>query len=95
MKLSPYQVLIRPVITEDSTRIATLREPQYSFLVNVQANKIAIARAIEEAFNVRVKSVNTLRQRGKPKRMRGHLGRRPECKKAFVTLEEGNTIDLY
>lgn len=95
MKLSPYQILIRPMITEDSTAIAALAKPQYTFLVATGANKIEIARAVEEVFDVRVKSVNTLRQFGKPKRMRGRSGRRGDYKKAFVTLEEGQTIALY
>jgi large subunit ribosomal protein L23 len=95
MKLSPYQILIRPVITEDSTMLATLTEPQYVFRVATAANKIEIARAVETAFGVRVKRVNTIRQAGKVRRMRRTVGRRPDYKKAFVTLEAGQTIDLY
>ncbi len=95
MSPSPYITLIRPIITEDSMSNATLREPQYTFRVAIKANKIEIARAVEEAFGVRVKSVNTLRQSGKPKRMRGRSGLRPDYKKAFVTLQEGQTIDLF
>ena len=95
MTASPYTILVRPVITEDSMRLASLEEPQYVFLVNPRANKIEIARAIEEAFGVRVRGVNTLRQRGKVKRLRRTSGRRPNRKKAFVTLEAGQTIDLF
>ena len=93
--VSPYTTLVRPIITEDSMANASLREPQYTFRVAIKANKIQIAKAIEEAFGVRVKSVNTLRQSGKPKRMRGSNGYRPDHKKAFITLEEGQTIDLF
>jgi len=93
---SPYDIIIRPVITEDSTASSQTKEPQYVFQVLRDANKIEIARAIEEVFGVEVKSVNTLRQKGKPKRMRQRReGRRAEVKKAFVTLKAGQTIDLF
>ncbi|MFP4379818.1 MAG: 50S ribosomal protein L23 [Candidatus Sumerlaeia bacterium] len=92
---SPYTVLIRPLITEDSMDRSSLDEPQYTFLVDMKANKIDIARAVEEAFNVRVKNVNTLRQRGKVKSLRRTRGKTPDRKKAFVTLEQGQTIDLF
>jgi large subunit ribosomal protein L23 len=95
MKRSAYETLIRPIITEDSMADSQLREPQYVFQVSIDANKIEIARAVEEAFNVRVKNVNTLRQAGKPKTMRGRHGYRAEKKKAFITLEEGQSIDLF
>ena len=95
MKASPYDILIRPVITEDSTQGAALTEPQYVFRVAINANKINIARAVEKAFDVRVKNVNTLRQRGKVKTLRGRRGKKPDYKKAFVTLEKDQTIDLF
>jgi large subunit ribosomal protein L23 len=95
MKRNAYQTLVRPILTEDSMADSSLREPQYVFQVSVDANKIEIARAVEEAFSVRVKKVNTLRQAGKPKTMRGRHGYRAERKKAFVTLEEGQSIDLF
>ena len=94
MKRDPYTVLIRPVITEDAMDRTSLREPQYTFRVAPDANKIEIARAIEAAFDVRVKCVNVLRQPGKPKRMRGHSGRSSGYKKAFITLEEGQRINI-
>ena len=96
-KSGPWGILIRPIITEDSTMGAEMAEPQYVFQVAVAANKIEIARAVEEAFEVRVKSVNTLCQRGKPKSLRRgrRPGRRPDTKKAFVTLEKGQTINLF
>ena len=92
---SPYDILIRPVITEDSNRLASLAEPQYVFRVALGANKIEIARAVEAAFGVRVKLVNTLRQNGKAVRMRRTQGIRPDTKKAFITLEPGQRLDLY
>ena len=95
MKASPYEILVRPMITEDSMNGAALTEPQYVFQVALGANKIEIARAVEQAFGVRVKSVNTLRLKGKTKTMRRHTGKRPDVKKAYVTLEAGQTIDLF
>jgi large subunit ribosomal protein L23 len=95
MKASPYEIIVRPVITEDSMSGASRTETQYVFQVALGANKIAIARAVEEAFGVRVKTVNTLRQKGKSRTMRRHTGKRPDVKKAFVTLEPGQKIDLF
>ncbi|HUT26233.1 MAG TPA: 50S ribosomal protein L23 [Sumerlaeia bacterium] len=95
MKARPRDILIRPLITEDSTLGATLRERQYIFLVSPAANKIQIAQAVEEVFGVHVKNVNTLRQRGKVRTLRGRRGKRPDYKKAFVTLEAGHSLDLF
>ena len=58
------------------------------------ANKPQIKEAIEALFNVKVKAVNTTITKGKQKRFRGIMGRRNDVKKAYVTLEEGNTIDV-
>ncbi|MBN1868250.1 50S ribosomal protein L23 [Candidatus Sumerlaeota bacterium] len=95
MKATPYEILVRPVITEDSMSGTARTEPQYVFQVAMRANKVEIARAVELAFGVRVKSVNTLHQKGKVKTMRRRTGKRPDIKKAFVTLEAGQTIDLF
>ena len=95
MSPSAYDILIRPVVTEASTLLATQSKPQYAFHVVMGANKIQIAKAIEEVYSVRVKSVNTLRKLGKKKTMRGRRGKRPDTKKAFVTLEEGFKLDLF
>jgi large subunit ribosomal protein L23 len=93
--ISPYSILIRPLLTEDSIKNAQLPSPQYSFLVNIKANKIEIARAVEQAFGVQVVAVNTTRTQGKVKTMRRHTGKRADFKKAFVTLKPGNQIDLF
>ena len=95
MRASPYKVLIRPVITENSSALAALAEPQYVFQVAMAANKIEIARAVESAFSVRVKRVNTLRRKGKQRRLRRTQGRCSDTKKAFVTLEADQRIDLF
>jgi len=62
--------------------------------VHVDANKPQIKEAIEALFGVKVKAVNTTITKGKQKRFRGQIGRRNDVKKAYVTLEEGNTIDV-
>ena len=67
---------------------------QVTFRVPLDANKTSIRAAVEELFKVKVKSVNTIRQQGKIKRFRGIMGRRPDYKKAIVTLEEGQSIDV-
>ncbi|NHX28029.1 50S ribosomal protein L23, partial [Escherichia coli] len=64
------------------------------FEVAIDANKPQIKEAVESLFGVKVKSVNTTITKGKTKRFRGQLGKRKDVKKAYVTLEEGNTIDV-
>ena len=64
------------------------------FEVSIDANKPQIKEAVESLFGVKVKAVNTTITKGKQKRFRGQLGRRKDVKKAYVTLEEGNTIDV-
>lgn len=87
-----YDVILSPVITEKSTLGA--ENNQVTFRVAPSANKIEIKAAVEALFDVKVKAVNTLRQKGKVKRFRGIRGRRPEYKKAMVTLEDGQSIDV-
>jgi len=74
---------------------STLYEPEgkYLFLVNIAANKIQIKQAVEQAYKVKVKDVNTLVSLGKLKRVRHQLGRTPDLKKAVVTLKEGQKIE--
>ena len=93
--MRPYsKVIIRPLLTEKN---AALKENQNRvvFEVATDANKIEIKKAVEEAFQVSVKSVNVLNVRGKLKRLGRNMGRRRDWKKAIVTLEEGQAIDLY
>ena len=90
-----YQTVRRPVITEKST---ILREDTgiYCFRANVRANKIEIARAVEQLFDVKVAEVRTARVHGKTKRMGRFLGRRPDWKKAWVKLAPGSKeIELF
>ncbi|HOE97221.1 MAG TPA: 50S ribosomal protein L23 [Candidatus Sumerlaeota bacterium] len=95
MSKHPYQILDRPLLTERATDRQTMARPQYTFKVAVDSNKVEIRRAIEQAFNVRVVGVNTIMVKGKRKRLRtAKLGRRPDWKKAIVTLAEGDSINL-
>lgn len=91
----PYQIIKYPLITEKST---ILREDKnkYTFRVDKRANKIEIKGAIEAIFpDIEVLMVNTINVRGKPKRFRQKRGRRPDWKKAIVTLRPEDTIEIY
>ena len=87
-----YDVVRRPLITEKSTRGSEWN--QVTFEVADWANKAQIKSAVEQLFDVKVKAVNTLRLKGKVKRFRNRPGRRPDIKKAIVTLEEGQMLDV-
>ena len=83
---SPYDVIIRPVLTEKS--YDSMADKKYVFEVAIKANKTEIKQAIETIFDVKVDSVNTMRQIGKMKRQGRTQGRRPERKKAYVQLKK-------
>ncbi|MBD1400228.1 50S ribosomal protein L23 [Pelovirga terrestris] len=89
-----HQIIRKPLITEKGN---LLKEDSgvVTFEVARGANKIEIKRAIEDAFDVKVKTVNTAVVRGKVKRVGTNLGQRNNWKKAFVTLAEGNDIDFF
>ena len=87
-----YQILRSPVVTEKATLIS--EHNQVTFRVPLDANKFEIKTAIEELFKVKVKAVNTLRQKGKIKRFRGQVGKQIDTKKAIVTLAEGQSVDV-
>ncbi|MBF9059332.1 50S ribosomal protein L23 [Rhodobacterales bacterium HKCCSP123] len=87
-----YDVIRKPIITEKSTMAS--ENGAVVFEVAMDANKPQIKQAVEELFGVKVKAVNTTITKGKQKRFRGQMGRRKDVKKAYVTLEEGNTIDV-
>ena len=87
-----YDVILAPVVTEKSTQGS--EHNQVTFRVDRRASKPQIKAAVEGLFGVRVSGVNTLNMRGKLKRFRGRPGRRAAYKKAIVTLEEGNSIDI-
>lgn len=86
--------LIRPIITEKSTTsLGTDRT--YAFEVGLAANKRDVKRAIETFYGVEVSAVRTLVVRGKMKRFGRHIGKRSNWKKAYVTLADGHSINLY
>ena len=87
-----YEIIRSPLITEKTTLIS--EHNQVSFRVPLEASKPEIKAAVEGLFKVKVTAVNTLRQKGKVKRFRGRPGKRPDTKKAIVTLAEGNSIDV-
>ncbi|MCH8924973.1 MAG: 50S ribosomal protein L23 [Proteobacteria bacterium] len=87
-----YEVIRRPVVTEKSTLGS--EHNQVTFQVPLDASKPEIKAAVEGLFAVKVKAVNTTRQKGKIKRFRGRIGKRADTKKAYVTLEEGHSIDV-
>jgi large subunit ribosomal protein L23 len=90
--LDAYDVIVRPVITEKSTMAS--ENNQVVFNVRPEATKPQIKQAVERLFDVKVKAVNTLNRKGKVKRFKGIPGRRKDTKKAVVTLEEGQSIDV-
>jgi large subunit ribosomal protein L23 len=91
--LEAYDVVLRPVITEKSTMAS--EHNQVQFRVPLTASKPKIKKAVEALFEVKVKEVNTLRMKGKQKRLRnGMRVFRSDWKKAIVTLEEGYSIDV-
>ena len=88
-----YRIIKKPVVTEKASDAMGSRNA-YTFRVPVDANKVEVRQAVEQLFDVKVKSVNTLRVRGKW-RIRGRsIGRSQAWKKAIVVLGEGQTIDL-
>ncbi|MGC1487149.1 MAG: 50S ribosomal protein L23 [Albidovulum sp.] len=93
VKPEHYDVIVKPVITEKATLAS--QNGAVVFRVAMTATKPLIKEAVEAVFGVKVKAVNTTITKGKAKRFRGRPGERSVVKKAYVTLEEGNTIDVY
>lgn len=93
MNKSPRDVIVRPIVSEKS--YAGLERNSYTFLVDPRANKTEIKEAIQRIWDVRVTSVNTLKRRGKVKRRGWTRGRRPDEKRAIVTLAEGDRIEIF
>jgi large subunit ribosomal protein L23 len=92
--MNAADVVQGPIITEKGTLVNELGN-QVVFRVHPRANKVEIRRAVEALFKVKVEKVRTSRQLGKVRRVGRHLGRRPDWKKAYVTLAEGNRIDFF
>jgi large subunit ribosomal protein L23 len=87
-----YDVILSPIVTEKAT--AASEKNKVVFKVRLDATKTEIKQAVEKLFEVKVKGVNTLVRKGKKKVFRGTRGRQSDVKRAVVTLEEGNTIDI-
>ncbi|HQU68937.1 MAG TPA: 50S ribosomal protein L23 [Albidovulum sp.] len=92
VKPEHYDVIVKPIITEKATLAS--EAGAVVFKVAKTATKPQIKEAVEAVFGVKVKAVNTTITKGKAKKFRGRPGERSDVKKAYVTLEEGNTIDV-
>ncbi|HEX9681600.1 MAG TPA: 50S ribosomal protein L23 [Acidimicrobiales bacterium] len=88
-------VILRPVVSEKAYALS--EAGHYTFEVHPRANKVEIRQAVESLFSVKVTSVNTLNRKGKRKRSRRvqGFGKRPDSKRAIVTLAEGDAIDIF
>ena len=91
--MHPFEVLRRPVVTEKVTR--QTGQGIYTFEVALDATKIQIKEAVEQAFNVKVTRVNTLRLMGKRRRSGKHWGMTPAWKKAIVSIQPGQKIEFF
>ncbi|HOV80701.1 MAG TPA: 50S ribosomal protein L23 [Bacillota bacterium] len=89
---NPRDILKKPVVTEKSTSL--MQKNKYTFIVDPKANKIEIKQAVEHLFKVKVEKVNTMRVKGKWKRVRNIPGKTPDTKKAIVKLRKGDKIEI-
>jgi large subunit ribosomal protein L23 len=94
LDLRPYQIVLRPLVTEKGTHQST-RYNAYTFQVNPVANKNQIKAAVEELFHVRVEAVRTQNRKGKTRRFRQDVGQLPSWKKAIVTLNAEDKIEFF
>lgn len=91
---SPYDVLVKPIITEKS--MMDMEEGKYTFKVAADADKIEIRNAVEEVFGVKVAKINTMNVKGKVKRQGRFVGKRADWKKAIITLTaDSKAIELF
>ena len=91
---SPYNIIIRPLITEKAAISGREEGGTVIFEVHPKANKIEIKKAVEKIFNVKVKGVRTLRVMGKVKRVYAKTGTQKTVKKAFISLQPGSSISV-
>lgn len=89
----PRDIILAPVVSEKSYSL--LDQNTYTFLVKPTANKTEIKIAIEQIFGVKVTSVNTMNRKGKARRTRFGMGKRPDTKRAIVTVAEDDRIDIF
>lgn len=92
--MNPHDLIVRPLITEKST-VVREKSNKVCFVVRRDANRVVIKLAVEAALNVKVKKVNVLNMLGKTKRLNRFEGKRPDWKKAIVTLQEGEKVDFF
>ena len=90
----PHTIVLKPLITEKST-MATEENNAYTFKVASDANRLEVKAAVESIWDVKVKKVNTVNQRGKRRRIGRNIGFSSGFKKAIVTLQPGYKIDVY
>ena len=94
MKIAdPRDILLQPVISEKSYGL--LDENKYTFLVHPDANKTQIKIAVEQVFGVKVTGVNTINRQGKRRRTKVGFGKRPDTKRAIVSVADGERIDIF
>ncbi len=89
----PYEILRKPMVSEKSVML--MEDNKYSFIVDKAANKIEIKHAVETAFHVTVLNVTTRILKGKIKTMGRYSGKRPDTKRAIVTLKPGDKIEIF
>ena len=87
------EILVRPVVSEKTN--ADMSDGRYVFIVDKRANRTEIKMAVEEVFKVKVDRVNTMNYLGKNRRMGRYEGKRPDFKKAVVTLAAGQRIEMF
>lgn len=92
-KSDPRDVILAPVVSEKSYSL--LDQNAYTFVVHPEANKTEIRQAVEAIWDVKVINVNTVNRKGKSKRFRYTMGKRPDTKRAVVKLAEGHKIEIY
>lgn len=90
---NPRDIIIAPVVSEKSYGL--MEQNTYTFYVATDANKTQIKQAVEEIFDVKVERVNTVNREGKRKRSRTGFGQRKATKRAYVTLRDGDSIDIF
>ena len=91
MKINIYEIIKQPVVTEKTTKMS--ENNQFAFKVESTSSKEYIKKAVEKLFKVKVKSINTIKIKGKSKIFKGTKGKRSDYKKAIVTLKPGETLD--
>ncbi len=94
MKRDPFDVLIKPLLTEKITGLQD-QANRVAFVVRKSATRVEIRFAVESALKVKVKTVNVMNVMGKTKRQGRFVGKRADWKKAIVTLREGEKLELY